>query len=228
MRQAPFYVIGNWKSNKTVEEAVIWMQDLHTLCKKQAFDTSKVKAILCPGFIHLTTLKSLIETYQLPIELGAQTISSFPNGAYTGEVSATMLVGLVKYALIGHSERRKYFHEGEELPQKITEAQKVGLIPIYCIQDENDEVPKELSFVAYEPVWAIGTGKPDTAENANRVAGVIKQKRDTPLTIIYGGSVTAENVGQYAKMESIGGVLPGGASLMPATFYNLLTNASAI
>ena len=228
MRSTPFYIIGNWKSNKTVGEAVIWMQDFATLWKSQPYDAQKVKVILCASFSHLTTLASLIQLNNLPLELGAQNISPFPVGAYTGEVSAAMLKDLVRYTLVGHSERRKHFHEGQEdLPQKIKEAKSVGLTSIYCIQNETDDIPADLSFVAYEPVWAIGTGKPETAEAANSVAASIKQEYPK-LTIIYGGSVTPENVAEYAKMEEIGGVLPGGASLKPDTFYNLILNANSV
>ncbi|HCM37327.1 MAG: Triosephosphate isomerase [Candidatus Gottesmanbacteria bacterium GW2011_GWB1_43_11] len=226
MRTAPFYIIGNWKSNKTVGEAVIWMQDFTTLWKKQPFDSAKAKIILCAPFIHLTTLHSLIELNKLPLVLGAQTISSYPTGAYTGEIGASMVKDLVGFTLIGHSERRKYFGETDhDLSAKIAEAQSIGITSIYCVQDSKMPIPAGVKWVAYEPVWAIGTGKPETAENAAQAAAAIKnQAPDTK--IIYGGSVTAENVAAYAEKNELDGVLPGGASLTPATFYHLITNAT--
>lgn len=226
-QSAPFYVVGNWKSNKTVSEAVVWFQDFEALWKKNPVDPRKVKVILCPGFIHLTTLHSLIELAKIPLALGTQNISPFPNGAYTGEISSFMIKDMAVFTLIGHSERRKHFGEDEKiLAEKVSRAKEAGLEPIYCVQDEHAAIPESCTFVAYEPVWAVGTGKPDTADNANRVAKALKSLAKTPITIIYGGSVTADNVTSYVQTTDIGGVLPGGASLTAQAFHGLIIHAA--
>ncbi len=229
MNKSPFYIIGNWKSNKTVTEASIWCQDFATAWKKQKIDESKIKIVLCPSFIHLTTVRSLIELSQVPIELGCQTISSTEMGAFTGEVAASMVSEFVRFVLIGHSERRTYQKETEtELLAKVVQAKAAGIEPIYCVQNSEQSIPPQCMMVAYEPVWAIGTGKADTPQNANEVAAVIKQKATRPLTIIYGGSVTAANIAGYAATEHINGVLPGGASLTATTFVELIANVSSV
>lgn len=227
MSKLPFYVIGNWKSNKTMDEAVIWMRDFETFYKKTPFDVTKVQAVICAPFLHVTTLSSLLTLSNIPLKLGVQTISSFAVGAYTGEVAASMIAGLAHFVLIGHSERRKHFKEtDEELAQKVKQAKSVGLEVVYCVQDENMTVPDGVNFVGYEPVWAIGTGKAETAENANTVAVNIKKRLGREVTVIYGGSVTPENIGTYVTMQHLGGVLPGGASLKADTFHSLLTHAA--
>ena len=225
-KNQPFYIIGNWKSNETIDEAVAWWQDFSYLWKKNPPNTQNLKIILCPSFIHLTTIKSLIELSDIPMSLGVQDLSPFPSGPYTAENSANMLKGLVKYSIIGHSERRKYFGEkDDELKAEVEQAIKAGIEPIYCIQDDKMSFPKECNIVAYEPVWAIGTGKPETAENANQVAKNIKAHAHKQLAVIYGGSVTSENVSSYVNQEDISGVLPGGASLDPKKFIGIIANA---
>ena len=234
MKKNPFLVVGNWKSNKTVDEAVIWMQDFCTRWKKQPYDPEKVKVILCAGFTHLTTLASLIQLSKLPLELGAQDVSPYPHGTYTGAISAAMLHNLIHFSLIGHSERRNHFGETEEiLFQKIDQAKKHHIEPIYCVQNENMPIPESVTLVGYEPSWAISHGdpyatKPETPENANQVAGLIKKTTERPLKVIYGGSTTPENVVLYKNQPYIDGVIPGGASLKPDTFYNLILNASSV
>jgi triosephosphate isomerase len=221
-----FYIIGNWKSNKTVDEAVTWMTDFRTYFKKQPFDGKKVKVILCPSDIHLTTLRSLVELYQLPISLGMQNLSFFEIGAYTGELAASQAKDLAKYAIIGHSERRKYFGETDEkLVDKVKYAKDAGIEPIYCVQEGHMGVPPEATFVAYEPVWAIGTGKPATPEQADEAAVKLLKNSGREIVVIYGGSVTDENVSEYTKLKSVSGVLPGGASLKAEVFYRMILNA---
>lgn len=223
----PFYVVGNWKSHKRVTEAVSWFKEFESLWQKNPFNIQKLIVIICPAYIHLATFASLIQLSRIPIQLGLQDVSAYPSGAYTGEVSAEMVNGLVKFTLIGHSERRKFFKEEEtELIEKVKQARQAQLEPIYCVQSEDMTIPQECKIVAYEPVWAIGTGHPDTSDNADQVASRLRQKHPRVTTVIYGGSVTPENVASYTQKAHIGGVLPGGASLEAHTFYRLLLNAA--
>lgn len=227
MRTRPFYIIGNWKSNKTLDEAISWFQDFSALWKKQPLRLTNIKIILCPSSIHLSTLKSIIELSGIPLLLGAQDASAFPIGAYTGDVAADMLKNLVAFSLVGHSERRKYHHETEEqLSMKVELLQKAQIVPVYCVQNAEMVVPGQCEMVGYEPVWAIGTGKPDTAANANMVAEKIKTTNPFVKNVIYGGSVTAKNVAEYALTTALDGVLPGGASLDPVAFFELITHAA--
>lgn len=227
MDHKPFYVVGNWKSHKTVAQAADWFKEFEIFYKKQPVDWQKLTVVICPAYIHLMTLASHFALSQLPLQLGLQDISAYPSGAYTGQVSAEMVNGLARFSLIGHSERRKYEHEEETLlGEKVKRAKEVDIEPIYCVQSEDMVVPQECEIVAYEPVWAIGTGKPDTPDNADRVASIIRQRNPHVTNIIYGGSVTPENVASYVRKPQIGGVLPGGASLTARTFYQLLVNAT--
>ncbi len=232
MPSTPFVIVGNWKSNKTIDEAIHWFQDFSVLWTKQPIVTEQIKIILCPAFIHLTQLTSFIDSHHLPIALGAQDVSPYESGTYTGGISAEMLKRLVSYSLVGHSERRQHFHEQEaELIKKVERLRKAGIEPIYCVQKPDQEIPQGCNLVAYEPVWAISRGdpyatKPESAENANQIASQLKQKYGTNLKIIYGGSTNPDNVASYVKQEFLDGILPGGASLKADTFYHLIRNAS--
>ena len=139
-----------------------------------------------------------------------------------------MIKEYAEYVLIGHSERRKYFHEDDKLlAEKVTRAMEAGLKVVYCVPDEKTEVPQNVDLIAYEPVWAIGTGKADTPENASQVIGIIKQKYPQNQ-VIYGGSVTPENVVSFVSQSNIDGVLPGGASLDPVKFSQMVESISQI
>lgn len=231
MTPTPFFIVGNWKSNKTIAEAILWMQDFAALWKKQPISSERIKIILCPAFIHLAQLASLIELQRLPLALGAQDVSPYTNGTYTGGTSAEMLQGLVSYVLVGHSERRQHFHEqDEELAKKVERLRQFGIKPIYCVQKPDQDIPQGCTLVAYEPVWAISRGdpyatKPESAENANQVASIYKQKYGNHLKILYGGSTNPDNVADYLKQKNLDGILPGGASLKPDIFYDLIRNA---
>lgn len=205
-------IVGNWKSNKTQEEAKDWLTKFHA---------TQTNIVLCVPFTLLSVMKGG------PFMLGAQDVSPFGEGAYTGEVSARGIKEFADWVIIGHSERRKYFSETDELlAKKVEQAKSVGLKIIYCVPDDKTPVPSGVDVVAYEPVWAIGTGKSDTPENANEVITHIKANSQGAL-VIYGGSVTAENVASFISQSSIDGVLPGGASLDPEKFSNLIMAASA-
>lgn len=215
-------IAGNWKSNKTTADALRWLQDF----KDHAGPIpSYITVILCVPFTLLYTVKEKIKEYSLPVVLGAQNVSPFPEGAETGEESARMVRDLADWVIIGHSERRKNFGETDELlAKKVVQAKEAGLKIIYCVPDDHTPIPKDVDVAAYEPVWAIGTGESDTPENANSVITHIKAKSQVP-TVLYGGSVTAANIASFTGQPSIDGVLAGGASLDPEKFADLITNA---
>ncbi|OGG08112.1 hypothetical protein A3D05_05230 [Candidatus Gottesmanbacteria bacterium RIFCSPHIGHO2_02_FULL_40_24] len=227
MSAAEKYLIGNWKSNKNSTDVAGFLKIFAHKCKNIKKIPLKIpKIVICPSYIHLPLSRDLIKKYNLPVELGAQNISPYGEGAFTGEVSASQLKEYVRYVIIGHSERRSNFAENEKiLADKAKNALTNGLKVIYCVPDSKIPVPDGVAVIAYEPVFAIGTGKPDTPENANRTIGVIKKNYiNTP--VIYGGSVTSENIKSFMEKEYIDGVLPGKSSLDPISFYKMLINAA--
>jgi len=214
------YLVANWKSNKTIEESITWIQSASWRTNLKLKEG--IIFILCPPFIALATLKDEIQKANFPILLGVQNISQFGNGAYTGEISAQMLKGLVEYVLVGHSERRKYFSENDDmLFKKVEQVKLAGLKVIYCVESSTVSVPLQVDLIAYEPIAAIGSGKPENPEDAERVCKQIKEKH-TNIPILYGGSVTPDNIAMYLKQPSIDGALVGGASLDPERFFHLI------
>ncbi|MBI2421075.1 MAG: triosephosphate isomerase [Candidatus Levybacteria bacterium] len=184
--------------------------------------------IVCPPFTLLEFVKDYIGKLEIDISVGAQDISPFGQGASTGEVSGAEIKEFADYVIIGHSERREKFNEDDELlTLKLKQALSSGLTPIFCVSDENQFLPlktlQEESFlVAYEPISAIGTGNPDTPQNASRMAEKIKGIGD--FEILYGGSVNEENVSEFTRAERISGVLVGGASLSAIEFLGVINN----
>ena len=208
----PLVIAGNWKSNKTVAEANEWLRK---------YQVENKTIIVCVPF----TLLPVLASKKPPFQLGAQDVSPFGEGAYTGEVNARQIKEFAEWVIIGHSERRKNFGETDGiLAKKVEQAKSAGLKIIYCTPDDSTVIPKGVDVVAYEPVWAIGTGKSDTPKNANAVIANIKAKSQV-TTVIYGGSVTADNVASFVTQPAIDGVLPGGASLDPEKFAALIANA---
>ncbi len=216
-------IAGNWKSNKTLHEVKDWLEQFRAATATLNYQPT-LTIVLCAPFTALDLLQRQIKDLKFPVGLGAQDISPFAPGAYTGEVNGLQIKELADWVIIGHSERRQNFGETEEmLRQKVTQAKSAGLKIIYCVPDQASAVPENVDMVAYEPIWAIGTGKSDTPENANQVISTIKQK--TPVRrVIYGGSVTPENVVSFVSAPAIDGVLPGGASLDPLKFSNLIAS----
>jgi len=212
-----YYLVLNWKSNKTIEDTKNWFIQFPFRNKPD-----NLTIILCVPFTVLSTVKDEIRRRNLPIYVGVQTVSSFPNGAYTGEVSAEMLKGLAEYVLVGHSERRRYFHEtDEELYKKSQEATKNGLKIIYCVEGVDQNIPGETAVVLYEPKSAIGSGKTEDPAFSEQIVREISQKNHN-IPVLYGGSVTEKTMGGFLSQPSISGVGVGGASLKPEQCIQLI------
>lgn len=249
MKRVPM-IAGNWKMNTTIEEAV-------KLVKAMLPGLDKLKGVekvVCPPFISLETIKGLLKGSS--VKLGAQNVFYEEKGAYTGEVSPLMLAGLCEYVIIGHSERRQYFGEIDEIVnKKMKAAIKNGLKPILCVGErleENEAGKTEAvlkrqvtacsdhdyftrgTVIAYEPVWAIGTGRAATATQANKTIMFIRRLITEQeggdiggaVRILYGGSVTAGNIAEFMKEPDIDGALVGGASLKADDFVSITRQAS--
>ena len=221
------YIIGNWKSNKTSSEVESWFKTIKGFYEKDnSIKLDNLEIVVCPPFIHIPAAKKLLDTLALPIKLGAQNVSPFGFGAYTGEVSAIQLSEYVQYVIIGHSERRFSFAENDEiLAKKVDQARAAKLQTIFCVPDEKTAVPRSVEIVAYEPVWAIGTGKTENPQHASEIAKSIKTTYKID-NVIYGGSVKADNIKSFLTTQDIDGVLPGAASLDPSTFWEMIKSAT--
>jgi len=242
-------IAGNWKMNQTHTDAISLVRTLSYDLREQ--DYERVDVVVCPPFTALRSVQLVLEDEYIPISLGAQNLHWEDEGAYTGEISGVFLKALhCSYVIIGHSERRKYFGETDETVNKrIQAALGNGLIPIVCFGETLEEresgqtenvlgtqvrdglggfTPEQIgSFVvAYEPVWAIGTGRAASPEDANATIGYVRAtigqiaSDDVAqgVRIQYGGSVSAGNIAQLMAQPEIDGALVGGASLDPKSF----------
>ncbi|MEW6241949.1 MAG: triose-phosphate isomerase [Chloroflexota bacterium] len=247
------FVAGNWKMNKTVEEARALVFSMSIKLR----DIAGVEKVLCPPFPALVAVSALLEGTD--IGLGAQNMHWEEKGAFTGEVAPNMVAEFCNYVILGHSERRTYFGETDEtVNKKVRAALEAGLIPIVCVGETLDEhesgrteevVARQTRaglravdpanaarlVVAYEPVWAIGTGKASTGEAANAVVrDVIRsalaesfgEETGQAIRVLYGGSVTAANAAEFFSQPEIDGALVGGASLKVDEFA-AITQAAA-
>lgn len=220
------WVIANWKSNKTIAEALDWVSQVGPEIPKN----EKLKVVVCPTFSVLSEVKKAITVGNYPLLVGAQDLSPFGVGAYTGAEPAELLNSLIDLAILGHSERRKNFGETDEMvSKKVEQSVNNNIIPLVCVQDEQTPVPQNCKLIAYEPIWAIstgmtntpGVGRADTPEDAGRIANLFKRKYGSGLEVIYGGSVDSRNVKRFITEENISGVLVGNASLDPAEFIKI-------
>lgn len=220
------WIIANWKSNKNIAEALDWVARIGFQIPR----VEELKVVVCPTFSTLSELKKAIVVGNFPLLVGAQDLSPYGRGAYTGEESAEFLNQLISLAILGHSERRQQFGETNEMvAKKTTQALKNNIIPLVCVQNEETPVPEGCWLIAYEPVWAISTGltntpgigRPDTPEDAGKMAGIFKGKYGQQLEVIYGGSVNPDNVGGFLTRENISGVLVGQASLDAEVFVKI-------
>jgi triosephosphate isomerase len=221
------FIVANWKSNMTSSEANSWLEKFDV---KDA-DILNKEIIICPPFSLLSELKSYFVNHKFTVKVGAQDISSFDEGSYTGGVNGKQIQEFAEFVIVGHSERRKNFCENEEtVNSKISQCFKFGLMPIACVSSIDQakalqKISKEGSMiVAYEPIFAIGTGTPDTPENADAMAKNIKDILGG-IPILYGGSVNSRNINEFLKMPNINGALIGKASLDPLEFLQISKNA---
>jgi triosephosphate isomerase len=242
------FVAGNWKMNKTVAEARMLVAEMTPALR----EVKGVEIVLCPPFMSLVPVAALLQGTDIGI--GAQNLHWEAKGAYTGEIAPGMIAEFCKYVIIGHSERRTYFGEtSETVNKKITAAYTARLTPIVCVGETLAEYDSGLTadvvscqiriafagqqeefvpqvVVAYEPVWAIGTGRASNGQDANMV---IRDHIRKPLTemfsvetaqavrVLYGGSVTAANAAEYFNQAEIDGALVGGASLKVDDFVKI-------
>ncbi|GAB4489872.1 MAG: triose-phosphate isomerase [Anaerolineales bacterium] len=234
-------VAGNWKMNKTVAET----RELMAVMGRELKTVAGVEKVIFPPFVSLLAAANLLGGTE--IGLGAQNMHWEEKGAFTGEISPLMVKELCGYVLLGHSERRQYFGESDETVQKkVLAAQAHGLMPIVCVGESLAEYEagqtaevvrrqilrglKDVGpalMIAYEPIWAIGTGRASSAENAQQVHGqfirpalseLFGAQAAQGIRILYGGSVTAANAAEFFAQPEIDGALVGGASLKPADF----------
>lgn len=233
-------IAGNWKMNYCVNKAEAFVEEI-----KDTINTNEVDVVICPNFMALDRISDLLDGTN--IKLGAQNVYPEEKGAYTGETSVKMLAAIgVDYCIVGHSERRQYFNETDEfVNKKAKKLLEVGISPIVCVGETLEERENSKMFevvenqvrnsladiakeeiatkvvIAYEPIWAIGTGKTATAEQANEMCKYIRDvvakmyDEDTAqkVRIQYGGSVKPNNASEILNMSDIDGALVGGASL---------------
>lgn len=209
-------IVANWKMNHSIIQTADFIRLLQT--KKLPQDRN---IVICPSFISLFAFKNSGLMY------GAQNMHWEEQGAYTGEISATMLkeVGC-SYVIIGHSERRQYFGETDEtVTKKVVTALQHGLTPIVCVRSVEEVTPELVGkdiVIAYEPVWAIGTGQAATPEEAQEVHAQIRAKVGDQVRILYGGSVSPDNAASLMAQPDVNGVLVGGASLDVEQFLQIV------
>lgn len=250
MKKREIHIVGNWKMNQTLVEISQFFIEM-TKMKMEL----KCKAWIAPQTLHIPILKEIAFTTGA-IQVGAQNCAAQDSGAFTGETSPLALADIgAEFVIIGHSERRTLFNEGNELlNQKVLGALKHNLKVIYCVGETLSERESGTTFavieeqlrlglanlpadkashliIAYEPVWAIGTGKTATAEEAEEVHGFIRSKlqyKAEETVILYGGSVKPDNIDSLLRKENIDGALVGGASLKAQDFKQLCSSASVI
>jgi len=246
---------GNWKMYKTTAEAKAFVTALAGILKDHKAEQLP-EIVLCPSFTLLEATQKQAQEAGIKLNVAAQTMDSHAQGAYTGEVSAAMLLDLgIKWVVLGHSERRQYFNETDfTVAEKMKTALADGMMPIVCVgedleQREADQTDKLIQtqlkpvletlkdcanksiVIAYEPVWAIGTGKVCEAAEAARVCGLIRKELESlnladSTRVLYGGSVKPDNVEKLMSYADIDGALVGGASLEADSFAQLVQKSS--
>jgi triosephosphate isomerase len=246
-------IAGNWKMNLDHLQAIALVQKLAWSLKDAKYDPASVEAAVFPPFTDLRSVQTLLDADGLPLVLGAQDLSTHDSGAYTGEVSGVSLAKLdVRYVLVGHSERRTLHAEDDTVvAAKVAAAHRNGLVPVICVGETAADleshgpsavpvaqlraslaqVPETAEIVvAYEPVWAIGSGKAATAEQAEQVCAALREAlveavgadRAAATRILYGGSVKSTNIASFLREPNVDGALVGGASLDVGEFASIV------
>lgn len=217
-------IIANWKARKSTAEALEWLDSLKRANVLSI--TYPYTVILAAPFTLLHLLVSEIRQRNLPITLASQDVSAFSQGSYTGEVPAELVKEFADYVIVGHSERREHLKETEEmLTQKVEKAHTAGLKNIYCVQNEAQQIPAGVAYVAYEPPSAIGSGNTAEVEDVIKVTGEILTSSQQAVSVLYGGSVDSGNVQSFMNESSLAGVLVGTKSVVAADFISLLQSA---
>lgn len=243
-------IAGNWKMNTDVVSGLELAREI----LERSDGTTGVEKIVCPPFVALAGISELLGGSS--VHVGAQNVSANENGAYTGEISTSMLKGLVSHVIVGHSERRALYNEtSADVAAKAAAVVSAGLIPILCVGEalEIRQAGNAISFVAdqlesslagytawdslivaYEPVWAIGTGEAATSEQAQEMTAVCREviRKLAPnaadsVRVLYGGSVNSGNIDELLEQPDIDGALVGGASLKADEFSKLITAAGS-
>jgi triosephosphate isomerase len=245
-------IAANWKMHLTHLEAIQTVQKLSYLVTKE--DAERVEVVICPPFTAIRSVQTVIQSDRLPFGLGAQNVHWEAKGAFTGEVAPGMLQALqCTYVIVGHSERRQYFGETDEtVNKKVKAVFGAGMTPIMCVGETLEEREADATeakvttqveaglaglkadrvaamVIAYEPIWAIGTGRTATPDDAQAVCSLLRStvarvftaEAAESLRIQYGGSVKAENIADLMAQEDIDGALVGGASLDPDEFARI-------
>lgn len=251
-------IAGNWKMNLDHLQAVATVQKLAWTLSDSGYDATKVETAVFPPFTDLRSVQTLIAADRLPIAFGAQDVSQHDSGAYTGEVSGSFLSKLdATYVIVGHSERREYHAEDDEVvAAKAAAAIRHGLVPVICVGETAEDlklhgasaVPvAQLTValtglqagdivVAYEPVWAIGSGQAATPDQAQQVCAALRQTiaavrgddAAVATRILYGGSVKSANIASFMRQPDIDGALVGGASLDATEFAAIVRYQSHV
>lgn len=251
---------GNWKMNFNHLQSIAFVQKLAWTLKDAKHDYEQVEVAVFPPFTDIRSVQTIIQADKLDMQYGAQDLSQHDSGAYTGDVSGEFIATLgARYALVGHSERRTIHGESDEVCRaKVNAALRHGLVPVLCVgesleQREASDNPAEVSIaqlkagladvkpgtdivIAYEPVWAIGTGQVATAEQAQDVCGALRRALAEQLgeetaaatRILYGGSVKPANVASIMREPDIDGALVGGASLSIEDFSSIVRYRSHV
>ena len=243
VKRTPF-IAGNWKMNLDHLQSIAFVQKLAWSLADAKHDYADAEVAVFPPFTDLRSVQTLIAADSLPLAYGAQDLSAHDSGAYTGEVSGAFLAALdCAYVIIGHSERRTYHHETDAVVNaKVLAAQRHGLVPVVCVGETAEDLERfgasavpvaqlrtalegvdgaKGLVVAYEPVWAIGSGQAATPEQAEKVAAALREVIAEVLgddvaqatRILYGGSVKAANIASFLREPNVDGALVGGASL---------------
>ncbi|MFG6401278.1 MULTISPECIES: triose-phosphate isomerase [unclassified Microbacterium] len=246
-------IAGNWKMNLDHMQAVAFVQKLYWTLKEAGHDPQTVETAIFPPFTDLRTVQTLIDADKIPFALGAQDLSEHDSGAYTGEISGQFLAKLAcGYVIIGHSERRQYHNETDEIVAgKVQAALRHGLSPVICVGETSEDLERfgasavpvgqlEVALenvaadadivVAYEPVWAIGSGQAATPDQAQEVCAKLREVVAAKLgedaasrtRVLYGGSVKSSNIASFMREPDVDGALVGGASLLVDEFAAII------